>query len=974
MDASSPQHSPKSPKFTKREDLVLLAKLEEANRALEIDEKSVSLSVPSDSPEVKGHSRQGSECSVLSGNSVSSHVSNLTFDEEITAENDSWVQWGRIVNDWESYSKKKYPQIKDLVRKGIPHHFRGIVWQLLCNAHNSEHKDKYAEYLKTPSPCEKMIRRDIARTYPDHDFFKDKDGLGQESLFNVMKAYSLIDREVGYCQGSGFIVGLLLMQMPEEETFSVFAKLMQEYKLREMFKPSMIELGLCMYQLEGLIQELLPDLSIHFQQQGFHTSMYASSWFLTLFTMSLPIAISCRIVDLFLIEGIEIIFRVAIALLQTSESELLGLDMEGMLRYFQKDIPAKFEADPEALLDVAHLIKYSIKKMKKLEKEYSSVKSKEQEEQVELRRLRTENKLLKQRIDNLERENQTLADRLIQAQVTQATMQEEKFALKRDISTSKQREVDLVGKLDLAEKDVERLNQRTTNLTMAEGQAGIMIQQLQEEIKQLKLQIDNNNGAMRELREKIREMEELNRRLQKEPTSEIQSLQEELIASKLREAEANLSMKELKQRVNELDQFWKKHMEATNSPDSKKLSKSQMQHIQDELMSVKLREAQALSEHKEMKQKVMELETQNHICMHQMRRMDDEKAALKVLIDESEKREKECLHMIKEMERKSTNVSSKKKEEDMMSRIKDAEHSQAIAEMRQRIAELEIENQELVTAGQLKSTDDGEDDMAGKIADLQEQVWDLKMSRKMQSVSMMRLANIGCDSESDTESLDATITESDKFRSFMTEQMNSLDMNLDGENELTNGIQSAVSRDDCSTRELITITDDDSSKTADSAFLGSANMDITATNTSSMSNFSSLSNTPDLVSCWSDDASSTSSDHKLPPPGGASIDSKKRSSLTQCNTANNNYKQNVPVTDAGSGPSIPKHSLGNKVEDSNLFSDINTGTLSNNTQANALQTSAHKDIEGSRQDLGDTKGSFSGAEGVEVLDQIVTQV
>lgn len=56
-----------------------------------------------------------------------------------------------------------------------------------------------------------VIRRDIARTYPEHDLFKEKDGVGQESLFNVMKAYSLHDREVGYCQGSGFIVGLLLM-------------------------------------------------------------------------------------------------------------------------------------------------------------------------------------------------------------------------------------------------------------------------------------------------------------------------------------------------------------------------------------------------------------------------------------------------------------------------------------------------------------------------------------------------------------------------------------------------------------------------------------------------------------------------------------------------------------------------------------------------------------------------------------------
>ncbi len=76
---------------------------------------------------------------------------------------------------------------QDMVRKGIPHHFRGIAWQLLCGAHNSTAKEQYSEYLKQTSPFEKVIRRDITRTYPEHDFFKEKNGLGQESLFNVMK-------------------------------------------------------------------------------------------------------------------------------------------------------------------------------------------------------------------------------------------------------------------------------------------------------------------------------------------------------------------------------------------------------------------------------------------------------------------------------------------------------------------------------------------------------------------------------------------------------------------------------------------------------------------------------------------------------------------------------------------------------------------------------------------------------------------
>ena len=44
------------------------------------------------------------------------------------------------------------------------------------------------------------------------------------------------------------------MQMPEEEAFAVFVALMRDYRLRELFKPSMAELGLCMYQLENMLQ------------------------------------------------------------------------------------------------------------------------------------------------------------------------------------------------------------------------------------------------------------------------------------------------------------------------------------------------------------------------------------------------------------------------------------------------------------------------------------------------------------------------------------------------------------------------------------------------------------------------------------------------------------------------------------------------------------------------------------------------
>lgn len=155
-------------------------------------------------------SRRNSGSSLVSSSSASSNLSHL--------EEDTWILWGRIVNEWDEWRKKKEKLLKvrggrlafarfradgkpisqvfhpispqELIRKGIPHHFRAIVWQLLCSATDMPVKNQYSELLKMSSPCEKLIRRDIARTYPEHEFFKGQDSLGQEVLFNVMKVTS----------------------------------------------------------------------------------------------------------------------------------------------------------------------------------------------------------------------------------------------------------------------------------------------------------------------------------------------------------------------------------------------------------------------------------------------------------------------------------------------------------------------------------------------------------------------------------------------------------------------------------------------------------------------------------------------------------------------------------------------------------------------------------------------------------------
>ncbi|XP_055299467.1 ecotropic viral integration site 5 ortholog isoform X3 [Sitodiplosis mosellana] len=709
----------------------LLAKLEAANKLIESDAKSLN------SLQSSAHSRKSSDTSQISLNSAG-----MSVEEDICS------IWAGIVNDWEAATKRKTsPSVKELVRRGIPHYFRAIVWQLLCGASDAD-KKQYADYIKATSACEKVIRRDIARTYPEHDFFKEKDGLGQEALFNVMKAYSLHDREVGYCQGSGFIVGLLLMQMPEEEAFAVLVQIMQQHRMRDMFKPSMAELGVCMYQLENLVLEQFPDLHVHFQSQTFQTSMYASRWFLTIYTTSLNLQISCRVMDIFLSEGMEFIFKMALAMLAIGKESLLSLDMEAMLKYFQKDLPEIVERDPEQLFNLAFSMKINTKQMKKWEKEYAAVRKKEQEEMGELRRLRNENRLLKKQNELLEAESTELAHRLVRGQVSRAEEEETAFAIESELLALRKSHLELSHQLETANEEIRGLSLRLQEnnnsrqnsideLCLKEEalkERDEMVSCLLEELVKVRQSVAEGEDTIRSLRTKIEELEEDKKTLRETtPDNSVAHLQDELIASKLREAEASLSLKDLKQRVQELSTQWQRQLqeqknENTSDSTSKKLmfwdnSKSnELQKVEEELMTTRIREMETLTELKELRLKVMELETQVQVSTNQLRRQDEENKKLREELDSSLAREKEMANKAREQQHRYSDLESRMKDELMNVKIKFTEQSQTVAELKQEISRLETKNSELLAEGELRSNIDESD----KVRDLQDKVADLK--------------------------------------------------------------------------------------------------------------------------------------------------------------------------------------------------------------------------------------------------------
>jgi hypothetical protein len=221
---------------------------------------------------------------------------------------------------------KNAAKLKQRIRKGIPEALRGRVWCHLAGSTQMmlNNPGVYRDFLQAQRiPCEETIARDIGRTFPKHYLFHDRASVGQCALMNVLKAYSLHDPEVGYCQGMGFLTAMFLSYMPEEQSFWHLVACLnhKRYDLAGLYRPRMPKVPEVMFVFERLLATHLPVLARHLESEGMHPTMYLTQWFVTLFTYSFPFDFVTRVWDAFLSEGWKVIFRVALALLKISQSE-----------------------------------------------------------------------------------------------------------------------------------------------------------------------------------------------------------------------------------------------------------------------------------------------------------------------------------------------------------------------------------------------------------------------------------------------------------------------------------------------------------------------------------------------------------------------------------------------------------------------------------------------------------------------------
>ncbi|XP_003965569.2 TBC1 domain family member 10A-like isoform X1 [Takifugu rubripes] len=229
------------------------------------------------------------------------------------------AKWLEMLNSWDKWMAKKHKKVKERCQKGIPPSLRGRAWLYLTGGKvkREQNAGKYQELLSQqgdPTWVD-IIERDLHRQFPFHEMFSARGGHGQQGLFDVLKAYSLFRPDEGYCQAQAPVAAVLLMHMPAEDAFWVLVQICEKYL------PGYYSTGLEAIQLDGeilyaLLHKVSPTAHRHLKKHNLEPVLCMTEWFMCAFSRTLPWASVLRIWDMFLCEGVKILFRVGLVLLK----------------------------------------------------------------------------------------------------------------------------------------------------------------------------------------------------------------------------------------------------------------------------------------------------------------------------------------------------------------------------------------------------------------------------------------------------------------------------------------------------------------------------------------------------------------------------------------------------------------------------------------------------------------------------------
>ncbi|KAK1160935.1 TBC1 domain family member 2B-like [Acipenser oxyrinchus oxyrinchus] len=275
-------------------------------------------------------------------------LKSLSFtDQEVSV----GVKWENYLASTMNREMVRTPELKGLIRSGIPHEHRSKVWKWCVCFHVKKFRDTVPpdyfnqllqEALEKQNPASKQIELDLLRTLPNNKHYASPTSEGIQKLRNILLAFSWRNPDIGYCQGLNRLAAVALLYLDQEDAFWCLVAIVEVFMPRDYYTKTLLGSQVDQRVFKDLMSEKLPRLHVHFEQYKVDFSLITFNWFLVVFVDSVVSDILFKIWDSFLYEGPKIIFRFALALFKYKEEEMLKLQdsmaIFKYLRYFTHTI------------------------------------------------------------------------------------------------------------------------------------------------------------------------------------------------------------------------------------------------------------------------------------------------------------------------------------------------------------------------------------------------------------------------------------------------------------------------------------------------------------------------------------------------------------------------------------------------------------------------------------------------------------
>ena len=237
-------------------------------------------------------------------------------------------------------SSRQKENTTTLIRQGIPPVMRGTIWELCCGSRRKCHLTaqnnglgyaalvtKAMNHLNETTKGE--IERDIHRTkLKGSRMFANK--TGHKKLRRILYAFAIRNVDIGYCQAMNFIAAVFLIHMSEEAAFWSLTSVVEDL-VPDYYSNTMIGIRRDSQVFARYLKLKLPMLHAHFLQINLMYEPLIMNWFLQLFVNTLPFHTTLRVWDVFLHEGVKVLFRVGVAIMKELEPKLLATNDFGTL-------------------------------------------------------------------------------------------------------------------------------------------------------------------------------------------------------------------------------------------------------------------------------------------------------------------------------------------------------------------------------------------------------------------------------------------------------------------------------------------------------------------------------------------------------------------------------------------------------------------------------------------------------------------